>query len=323
MKSHRVSRVVEILATLQSGRNYTASQLAKIFGTSRRTIYRDLKELEAIGVSYHYDTTTGGYTMDPEFFLPPVDLKLEEAMSLLLLVHKASEQLQLPFKNSALLAALKIENNLPAKIRQHCNTALRSISTRAAAQAPIGELDKTFAQLQKTIEKKQKVSIRYHSLFDGRDIELELCPYHMLYNQRAWYVVGLSGMHKSVRTFKLNRIKELKTLSQHFVDDGNFDLSEYLGRAWSMIPEGRIYNVKLRFLPKVAENVAEVRWHSTQKVTRNGDGSVTVEFRVDGLGEITWWILGYGDQVQVLRPKRLRQKIIETAKNVAKLNRQI
>jgi len=323
VKSHRVSRVVEILATLQSGRNYTASQLAKIFGTSRRTIYRDLKELEAIGVSYHYDATTGGYTMDPEFFLPPVDLKLQEAMSLLLLVHKASEQLQLPFKNSALLAALKIENNLPAKIRQHCNTALRSISTRATAQAPIRELDKTFAQLQKTIEKKQKVSIRYHSLFDGRDIELELCPYHLLYNQRAWYVVGLSGMHNSVRTFKLARIRQLKTLSQHFVDDGNFDLSEYLGRAWSMIPEGRIYNVKLRFLPKVAENVAEVRWHSTQKVTRNGDGSVIVEFRVDGLGEITWWILGYGDQVQVLRPKRLRQKIVETAKNVAKLNRQI
>jgi len=90
-----------------------------------------------------------------------------------------------------------------------------------------------------------------------------------------------------------------------------------------MIPEGRIYNVKLRFLPKVAENVAEVRWHNTQKVTHNGDGSVIVEFRVDGLGEITWWILGYGDQVQVLHPKRLRQKIIETAKNVAKLNRQI
>lgn len=323
MKSHRVGRVVEILATLQSGRNYPASQLAKIFGTSRRTIYRDLKELEAIGVSYHYDTTTGGYTMEPEFFLPPVDLKLQEAMSLLLLVHKAGEQLQLPFKNSALLAALKIENNLPAKIRQHCNTALRSISTRAAAQAPIRELDKTFAQLQTAIEKKQKVSIRYHSLFDGRDIELELCPYHLLYNQRAWYVVGLSGMHNSVRTFKLARIRQLKTLLQHFVDDKSFDLSEYLGRAWSIIPEGRVYNVKLRFLPKVAENVAEVQWHNTQKVTHNADGSVTMEFRVDGLGEITWWILGYGDQVQVLRPKKLRQKVIETANNVAKLNRQI
>jgi len=323
VKYHKVGRVVEILATLQSGRNYTASELAKIFGTSRRTIYRDLKELEAIGVSYHYDAATGGYTMDPEFFLPPVDLKLEEALSLLLLIHKAGEQVQLPFKNSALLAALKIENNLPAKIRQRCDAALRSISARAAAQAPMRELDKTFAQLQNAITKKQKVSMLYHSLFDGGDIKLELCPYHLLHSQRAWYVVGLSGLHKSVRTFKLNRIRELKALPQYFVDDGDFELSEYLGRAWSMIPEGRIYNIKLRFLPKVAENVAEVQWHNTQKVTHNSDGSATMEFRVDGMGEITWWILGYGDQVQVLRPKKLREKVIETARNMAKLNGQI
>ncbi len=320
MKSHRVGRVVEILATLQSGKNYTASHLAKIFGTSRRTIYRDLKELEAIGVSYHYDAGAGGYTMEPEFFLPPVDLKLQEALGLLLLVHKTGEQMQTPLKNSALLAALKIENNLPAKIRRHCEAALRSISWQSTAQSPMRELDKTFTQLQEAIAKKQKVNIRYHSLFEGKDIELELCPYHLLYNQRAWYVVGLSSIHKSVRTFKLNRIREMKTLDQHFADDGDFDLSEYLGRAWSMMPEGRIYNVKLRFLPMVAQNVVEVQWHSTQKAVHNSDGSVTMEFRVDGLGEIAWWILGYGDQVQVLQPAKLRQKIVETAKNMAKLN---
>jgi predicted DNA-binding transcriptional regulator YafY len=231
MKSHKVSRVVEILATLQSGKNYTATQLANIFGTSRRTIYRDLKELQAIGVSYHYDAGTGGYTMEPEFFLPPVDLNLQEALGLLLLVHKAGEQLQMPLKNSAILAALKIENNLPAKISRHCDAALRSISWQTTAQSPMKKLDKTFTQLQEAIAKKQKVNIRYHSLFEGSDIELELCPYHLLYNQRAWYVVGLSDMHKSVRAFKLNRILELKTLDKHFADDENFDLSEYLGRA--------------------------------------------------------------------------------------------
>ena len=90
-----------------------------------------------------------------------------------------------------------------------------------------------------------------------------------------------------------------------------------------MIPEGRIYNIRLRFLPKVANEVAEVQWHSTQKVTRNGDGSAIVEFRVDGLGEISWWILGYGDQVQVLVPKALRNKVMEAAKNTIKLNEQV
>jgi proteasome accessory factor B len=168
--------------------------------------------------------------------------------------------------------------------------------------------------------KKRKVNILHHSLFEGRVISTELSPYHLTYNQRAWYVLGLSSMHKSIRAFKLNRIKQLQTLDKCFIDGENFDAAEFFGRAWSMIPEGRIYNVKLRFLPKVTINVTEVQWHSTQKVTRNSDGSATLEFRVDGLGEIGWWVLGYGDHVQVLAPKALRKKIAETAKNMIKLN---
>ncbi len=320
MKASRISRVVQLLTTLQSGENYAVSDLAKMFGTSRRTIFRDLKELQTIGVPYHYNAKTGSYAIDPEFFLPPIDLNLQEALGLLLLVHKASSQIQMPFKNSALLAALKIENNLPAKIRKYCNTVLQNISTKADPQAPNKTLDKTFAQLQKAIAKKNRVSMRYHSLFEGQIIDVELCPYHLMYNRRAWYVLGLSDLHKSIRTFKLNRIKELKSTEKYFVGGERFDLYDYLGRAWSMIPEGRIHNIKLRFLPMVANNVAEVQWHSTQKVTRNGDNSATIEFRVDGLREITWWILGYGDQVQVLSPKALRKKVLETAKNMIKLN---
>ena len=323
MKRSRIGRVMQILTTLQAGKSYAVSDLSKMFGTSRRTIFRDLKELQAIGVPYRYDVRTGGYMIEPEFFLPPIDLSLQEAMSLLLLAHKARDQIQLPFKNSALLAALKIENNLPPKIRQYCTKALQNISTRAGAQAPVRHsagLDKTFAQLQQAIVKKRKMQLRYHSLFEQTIIDVELHPYHLLYNNRAWYVLGRSSLHESVRTFKLNRIRELTTTEKCFVDGENFDVYDYLGRAWSMIPEGRIHNIKLRFLPKVANNVAEVQWHSTQKVVRNSDGSATVEFRVDGIGEITWWILGYGDQVKVLAPEALRKKVLEVAKNMVKLN---
>jgi len=323
MKRSRISRVMQILTTLQAGKSYAVSDLSKMFGTSRRTIFRDLKELQAIGVPYRYDARTGGYMIEPEFFLPPIDLSLQEAMSLLLLAHKARDQIQLPFKNAALSAALKIENNLPPKVRKYCTKAMQNISTRPGAQAPIrhsADLDKTFAQLQQAIVKKRKVNIRYHSLFEKTIIDVELCPYHLLYNNRAWYVLGRSSLHESVRTFKLNRIRESTTTEKCFVDGDNFDVYDYLGKAWSMIPQGRIYNIKLRFLPKVANNVAEVQWHSTQKVIRNSDGSATLEFRVDGIGEITWWILGYGDQVKILAPEALRKKVLEVAKNMVKLN---
>ncbi len=284
-----------------------------------------MKELQAIGVPYRYDARTGGYMIEPDFFLPPVDLSLQEALSLLLLTHKARDQIQLPFKNSALLAALKIENNLPAKSKQYCTTALQNISIRGGPQALFRHsagLDKTFAQLQQAIVKKRKVDLRYHSLFEETIIDIELCPYHLLYNNRAWYVLGRSSLHKSVRTFKLNRIRELTTTEKCFVDGENFDVYDYLGRAWSMIPEGRIYNIKLRFLPEVAYDVVEVQWHSTQKVAFEDDGSAIIEFRVDGLNEITWWILSYGDKVQVLAPRILQQRIVEIAHKMLRTNQQ-
>jgi proteasome accessory factor B len=320
VKTSRISRIVQILTTLQAGENCTINQLANTFGTSRRTIFRDLRELQVVGVPYHYDTKSGGYSIDPEFFLPPIGLNLQEALSLLLLVHKVSSQMELPFKNSALLAALKIENNLPAKIRRYCNTSLKNVSARLNPQAPMNLLDRTFEQLQQAIEKKRKVRISYQSFYEDGIIDSELSPYHLLYSQRAWYVMGFSSLHKSIRTFKLNRIKQLQMLDKCFIEGDDFDLSDYIGRACSLIPEGRIYNVKLRFLPKVANNVTEVQWHSTQMVRFENDGSAIVEFRVDGIGEIFWWILGYGDQVQVLAPKALRQKVISAAKNMLAIN---
>jgi len=326
VKRSRINRVIEILTALQAGESYTVSDLSEMFGTSRRTIFRDLKELQAMGVPYHYDIKTGGYTIAPEFFLPSADLNPREALGLLLLAHKVCDQVQLPFKRFALLAALKIENNLPSEVKQYCKSALRNISNGVNTKALVRQnalFDNVFIQLQEAIAKKRKVNIRYYPFFECGVVKTELCPYRLFYNNQKWHVLGRSSAHNNVRTFELNCIKELTTSEDCFLVDEYFDVSEYLGRAWSMVPEGRIYHVKLHFLPKVANNVVEVKWHKTQKVTRNGDGSAIVEFRVDGLNEITWWVLGYGDQVQVLAPKSFRERVLQIATNMIRLNQKV
>ncbi len=231
VKLSRISRIVQILTTLQSGHSYSVDGLTNILSVSRRTIFRDLKELQAIGVPYRFDSKTGGYAIDPEYFLPPVDLNLQEALSLLLLVHKARSHLPVPFKNSALMAGLKVENNLPDKIRQYCNATLQNISIKPDSHAPMFLLDKVFSLLQNAIRKKRKVRLLYTSFYEGTDIATILCPCHLMYNKRAWYVIGKSSMHKSVRTFKLNRIKSLQVQDKCFIKDKTFDAHEYLGKA--------------------------------------------------------------------------------------------
>jgi len=322
MKRSRLGRMFQTLTALQSGQNNRVDNLVEMQNLSRRTIFRDLKELKEIGIPYNYDAKTGSYSIEPGFFLPPINLNRQEAMGLLLLAYKVRNHIKLPFKNATLLATMKIENNLHAEIKRYCNVALPNISINADPKAATDSLDKIFAELLEAILRERVVKIRHYLPREQKSIAIDLSPYHLVYNDHSWYVLGKSGPHKTVRAFRLNRIKELTTLEKCFIKDEKFDIGEYIGRAWTMLPEGRLYNIKLRFSPQVAYDVAEVQWHSTQMVTFENDGSAVIEFRVDGLNEITWWILSYGDQVRVLAPKILRQKITKIAQNMVRGNQQ-
>ena len=320
MKLSRISRVIKILTTLQSGRKFSVNELVAYIGVSRRTFFRDLKVLQDVGVPYRFDNQTKGYVIDPEFFLPSVDLNMQEALALLMLVHEGAKHLPLPFQSSAVLGGLKIENNLPSQMQQYCNATLENISIRPDSHAPMESLDKIFWLLQGAAHRKHKAKIVYHSLYEQSQIVTTINPYHIQYNNRAWYVIGHSSIHKETRTFKLNRIGTVEVLEKCFTPNKQFEIKDYFGKAWSMIPEGKVYHIKLRFAAKVARNVCEVHWHSTQQATSNEDGSAILEFKVDGLGEIAWWILGYGDQVEVIKPVALRKRIAKVAAKVVKLN---
>nr|MCZ6811467.1 WYL domain-containing protein [Planctomycetota bacterium] len=67
---------------------------------------------------------------------------------------------------------------------------------------------------------------------------------------------------------------------------------------------------------RLARNVAEVRWHKTQQSQLQPDGSCVLRFRVNGLNEIKWWIIGYGDQVVVHEPPELRNALRAIAQRV-------
>ena len=89
-----------------------------------------------------------------------------------------------------------------------------------------------------------------------------------------------------------------------------FSLKKHLGNAWRMIREQPEVEVVVRFQPHVALDVSEVLWHATQRLVWNPDGSLTFHANVEGIREISWWILGYGDQAEVLEPASLRELVV-------------
>ncbi len=119
-------------------------------------------------------------------------------------------------------------------------------------------------------------------------------------------------MHREVRTFNLGRVISAELLDRTYTIPPRFSLERYLGNAWHLIREpGKSQQVVVRFQKMVAHNVAEVRWHKTQRIAWNSDETMDFSVTVDGLNEISWWILGYGDQAEVLKPAKLRTLIAE------------
>lgn len=312
----RTHRLIKLLQMLQSGRSFDADGLALGLTVSRRTLFRDLNMLEAAGVPFHYDKKTKQYRINKDYFLPPINLTVGEALAVMLLTRKMNTRRLHPEYLQAVEAAQKIEAAIPGRIRAHCGSILENIEVKFWPTSDVDGINDVNATLMRALIESRKVSMRYDSFYEGRVIEDVIHPYKRIFVNRGWYMIGYSEKEKATRTYKLERIEKLTLREQLFENDPGFSLENYFGYAWQMIRGDRRYHVSIRFTPKVAGNVEEVLWHRSQRTRRESDGSLLFDVDVDGLGEISWWIMGYGDQALVLEPADLRELIVERSRSL-------
>ena len=332
MKVERIYRLFRLVTLLQSGHHYTAAELAEALEVSRRTVFRDLKALELARVPYYFDTDAGTYRLGEGFFLPAVNLTLPEALAVLALAGRMEKIDHVPLLSHSAMAAAKISSVLPEAIREQAGRIVDSLSVQLGPVAQHDGVRPTFDALASAIVRRRVCEIDYERFTPGtpgapgagtaasagkvESLSFTIRPLRMIFLRRAWYLLAWSVADKGIRTFKVIRFRGLRVTKQTFPDTHSEALRTHFGEAWMMIPEGQLHKIHLRFTPKVAGNVEEVQWHESQKTTRREDGSLDFHVEVDGLGEIGWWILGYGDQVKVLKPKTLVKRIAATARSM-------
>jgi len=298
---------------LQVGRGYNAEALAQACEVSRRTIFRDLDALRQSGVPLRYDERLQRYHIPETYFLPPTNFTPQEALALIVLCEDLGGHEELPFFGPAHSAALKLASALPARLRERVRTTGHAVTVRLPPTNPLDAQRPVYEQLLEAISERRSVRIRYRGPTED-EISTRLHPYHLLFSRRSWYAIGRSSLHRATRTFNVGRIRRLEILDDPYEIPRGFSLDRYLRNAWHLIPEpGPDREVVVRFTKLVAQNVAEVRWHKTQRLHFHDDGTLDFHVTVSGLHEISWWILGYGDQAEVLQPPELRRVIARHA----------
>lgn len=319
MKPARLCRLLKLLQLLQAGKRYSVNALAQECEVSRRTVFRDLDLLRQAGIPLRYDPEQQRYQMPATLLVPPGELRFEEVLSLLVLCYELGDERNLPFLAGARSAALKLQTLLPVRQQQRLREAAESIEIHLPQTNPLVGRQEVFERLLDALAQRRAVRIRYYRLQDGQFAQTKVFPYRLLFSRRSWYLIGRSTLHRQVRTFNVGRIQEVTLLEDRVQVPRGFTIDRYLRNAWHLIPEpGRDREVHIRFGPQVATNVAEVIWHKTQRVEPRSDGSLDFYVKVSGLNEISWWILGYGDQAEVLQPPELRTLI---ARHIAHLTR--
>ncbi len=126
--------------------------------------------------------------------------------------------------------------------------------------------------------------------------------------QGSLYCVGKGTYHDSLMSLAIDRLHAVTLTEEPFTVDPTFDLKQYKAEAFGVVWE-KPMTVVLRFRADQAPYVRKREWHPTQQLKTLRDGRLQFTFRAGGTFEITRWILGWGDAVEVVRPVGLRREV--------------
>lgn len=285
-----------------------------------RTIYRDMKALEGAGIPYFYDEQNPGYCVHRNFFMPPVQMTLDESLALIALAEHIGGKEQIPLTKPAARAITKVRGTLPPTIRKQLADIDQHVNIKLAKAGPHDGIADVYEAVRLAIARRKPLRCRYESLDPSRDKNevFRFDPYTLLFSERAWYAVGMHHGRGEVRQLKLNRFAMINQDAGGYTIPKDFAIEQQLGNAWRMIRGNRSYNVEICFDPSFAETIAETHWHKTQEIDWQDDGSIIFRCTVDGLDEIVWWVLSMGPHCEVIKPKSLVDRVRKLAAQTVK-----
>jgi len=317
-RASRLWRTLKIFTLIEGRPGIGAAELAERCEVSLRTVYRDINLLRLAGIPIYHDK---GYRVSEGFFLPPVQLDLNEVLSLAMGAEILSRQKGTPFQRGVESAMEKIYAVIPSGLRDSVTRESTHFSPAWEPTVDYGKRMHTLETLEDGVDENRTVQITYHSLSRDEVTTREVDPYGFLFRSNAWYLVGFCHLRGEIKIFKVDRIQEATLLEKAFQPPEDFSIQEYMGEAWQVMRGDALQEVKVLFSPQAALYVKECLWHFSQRCAERDDGSAVLSFRVSGLTEICSWIMAFGGEAEVLQPPELREMVLERAKGIVQLYR--
>ncbi|MGR4065250.1 MAG: helix-turn-helix transcriptional regulator [Vulcanimicrobiaceae bacterium] len=177
--------------------------------------------------------------------------------------------------------------------------------------------ERAFAQLSAAERALRSVEFVYHDK-EGKRSTRKADPYGFVVSHGRVYCVAYDHARRAKRTFAVDNVADVRTLTATFAKPEGFDLASFAGTSISGVLHGAdLTDVRVTFARRVAKAAVAARIVTDSAVKYAEDGAVEITYRVADVDELVRWVLGWGTQAEILAPPDVRARIAELSAEVA------
>jgi predicted DNA-binding transcriptional regulator YafY len=305
-----LERLILLDELIREGKAKTVEKLAEALEVSPRTIHKDLDFLrDRYRAPIENDRSRGYYYKDPNWRLPTIPLTQGELFALILGSRMLAAAAGAAYAQELQSAIEQLVKRMP----EQSWVDLQTLADERVSFGTGGLIEfnpDIWKQLTEACQKNQSVEMTYYTASRDVNSTRTFDPYLLhIYRGTNPYAIGYCHRRKEVRWFRVDRIRELRLLEKTFERDPDFNPHDHLQTIFQAEVGGEPKLVTIRFSTQAAPYIRERRWHPTQIITEQGDGSLTLQMKVPGLKEVKRWVLGYGKDAVVEGPEDLVEMI--------------
>jgi len=319
-RGDQVTRQWQLIRLLTGKYGRTLAQLRSELGVTKRTVQRDIADLERAGfpvISEDRNGTVFWHFMEGFHAEGQVALTLTEQMALYF-----SKGMFQPLRGTPMYEALesamqKIGSGLPAQSFEFLHGLDKAISVSDGRGKDYTKSKSVIESLTQAIFHHYTIRFQHRAARYKDFVEHEVNPYRLWYVNSGLYVVGFDKSKQDLRVFAVERIQSVVVSNKRFEVPSGFDFEAFKQTAFNMI-WGDPQEVKIEFSAAQATYIRERTWHQSQKIEQQRDGSVVLTLHVADLDEVKRWLIGFGSEATVLVPGSLRDQISAEADRLLK-----
>jgi len=154
-----------------------------------------------------------------------------------------------------------------------------------------------------------RITVRYRGRGAPKASVYEVNPLGLVFRQGVVYLICTLWDYEDIKQLALHRLSCVELLDRASHRPTGFSLDTYINSGEFGYPVSQ-QKIKLRALfdSGAAFHLYETPISTDQRLIEKSDGNILLEARVLDTSELRWWLLGFGDGVEVLGPKRLREE---------------